>query len=142
MENPHNLSAYLIIEISLVLCSAYVVSTDQDKFVFYINKYINWNQFNQLYDSDEMEKSISNANAIVRKLQPALIRVTNNRLEAVEEKRRKKEEIMEKQKAKAMAAKRRRTRRKISSSNKREDESDTGNDTDPDQANDKYLLQL
>ncbi len=40
-ENSCNLSAYQIIEISLVLYSAYVVSRDQDMVVFYINNYIN-----------------------------------------------------------------------------------------------------
>ena len=39
-ENLHNLGANEIIEISLVLHSVYVVSKDQDKFVIYINKYI------------------------------------------------------------------------------------------------------
>ena len=39
-ENPHNLSAHWIIEISLVLYSTYMVSKNQDKFVFYVNNYI------------------------------------------------------------------------------------------------------
>ena len=51
-ENLCNLGAYRIIEISSVLRSAHVVSRDQDKFVFYVNNYINWDQFNQLYDPD------------------------------------------------------------------------------------------
>ena len=51
-ENSRNLDAYQIIEISLVLLSAYVVPRDQDKFVFYVNNYIKWNQFNQLYNRD------------------------------------------------------------------------------------------
>ena len=29
-----------------------MVPRDQNKFVFYINNYIDWDQFNQLYDSD------------------------------------------------------------------------------------------
>ena len=41
-ENPRNLVAYWIIEISSVLHSAHIVSKDQDKFVFYVNNYINW----------------------------------------------------------------------------------------------------
>ena len=51
-KNFPNLSAYQIIEILLVLRSVYMVLGDQDKFVFYVNNYINWNQFNQLYDLD------------------------------------------------------------------------------------------
>lgn len=39
-ENSHNLGANLIIEISLILRSAHVVSRVQDRFVFYINNYI------------------------------------------------------------------------------------------------------
>ena len=41
-----------------------------------------------------------------------------------------------------MAAKRRRARGRMSSSSEEEDESGTRNDTYPDQAKDKYLLQL
>ena len=41
-----------------------------------------------------------------------------------------------------MVAKRRRARGGMSSSSEEEDKSDTGNDTDPDQAKDKYALQL
>ena len=41
-ENPCNLGAHLIIEISLILLSAHMVSKDPDKFVFYVIKYIDW----------------------------------------------------------------------------------------------------
>ena len=41
IENPRNLDAYRIIAILLVLRSAYVVLRDQNKFVFYVNNYIN-----------------------------------------------------------------------------------------------------
>ena len=51
-DNPCNLGAYQIIEISLVLQSAHVVSRDQAKVMFYINNYINCDHFNQLYDLD------------------------------------------------------------------------------------------
>ena len=49
-KNPYNLSAHWIIKISSVLRSTYMVLKDQNKYVFYINNYIDWNQFNQLYD--------------------------------------------------------------------------------------------
>ena len=45
-ENPRNLGAHRIIEISSVLRSAHVVPRDQNKFVFYVNNYIDWDQFN------------------------------------------------------------------------------------------------
>ena len=40
-ENPCNLGAYCIIEVSLVLRSAHIAPKDQDRMVFYINNYIN-----------------------------------------------------------------------------------------------------
>ena len=40
IKNSRNLNTHRIIEKPLVLHSAYVVSKDQDKFVFYINNYI------------------------------------------------------------------------------------------------------
>ena len=52
MENSHNLGAHWIIEISSILCDTHMVSRDQDKFVFYVKNYINWDQFNQLYNPD------------------------------------------------------------------------------------------
>ena len=42
IENLRKFGIYWIIEILLVLCSAHEVSKDQDKFVFYINNYIDW----------------------------------------------------------------------------------------------------
>ena len=135
-KNLRNLGAHWIIEISLILRSTHVIPGDQDKFVFYVNNYIDWYQFNQLYDPDWIEKSIKNADAVARKLGPASTRATNDRLEAARKERRKREEIMERQKAEAMAAKRHRARRGISLSSEKEDESDTGDDIDSDQAND------
>ncbi len=75
-ENPCNLSTHQIIEISLVLHSAHVVPKDQDKILFYVNNYIDWDQFNQLYDLDWMEKGIRNVDAVARKLGPASTRAT------------------------------------------------------------------
>ena len=49
-KKPCNLGVYWIIEISLILYSTHFIPKDQDKFVFYVNNYINWDQFNQLYD--------------------------------------------------------------------------------------------
>ncbi len=51
-ENPRNLGTHRIIEISSVLHSVHVLSRDQDKVVFYIHYYIDWDFFNQLYDLD------------------------------------------------------------------------------------------
>lgn len=143
-NNLCNLGPHRIIEIFLILQSAYVVLWDQDKVVFYINNYINWNEFNQLYDLDLMEKDIQNADVVARKLWPALIRATNHRLEDAIKKKQKREKIVKKQKAKALVAKCCRTRKGINWSNTKKEnyESDTKDDMDIDQANDKYSLQL
>ena len=145
VKNLHNLDACQIIEIFLVLHSTHVVPKDQDKIVFYINNYIDWDQFNQLYDPDWMEKDIQNVNVVARKLEPALIKVTNYRLEVVREKQRKREGIVERRKTETMAARCQRARRRISLSSEEEKnyENDTGDKTDLNQAgNDKNLLQF
>ena len=41
-KNPRNLGACQIIEIPSVLHSAYMISRDQNKVVFYVNNYIDW----------------------------------------------------------------------------------------------------
>ena len=51
-ENPRNFGAYWIIEISSILRNAHMVPRDQDNFVFYLNNYIDWDQFNQLHNPD------------------------------------------------------------------------------------------
>ena len=56
VENLRNLSAHRIIEISSVLRRAHVIPRDQDKFVFYVNNYSDWDQFNQLYDPGQRYK--------------------------------------------------------------------------------------
>lgn len=41
IQNLYNLGVYQIIKILLVLYNIYVASNNQDKFIFYINNYIN-----------------------------------------------------------------------------------------------------
>lgn len=48
-KNVYNFDAHQIIEISTVFYNVYIVSRDKDKVVFYINNYIDWDWFNQLY---------------------------------------------------------------------------------------------
>lgn len=48
------------------------------------------NQFNQLYDFNQIDKSIKKANTITSKLGPALIRATNHKLEVTSKKRQEK----------------------------------------------------
>lgn len=68
MENPHNFSTYQIGKILLILYISYIVFKDQDKFVFYINNYINSDHFNQLYFPNWIEKGVQHANAVTYKL--------------------------------------------------------------------------
>lgn len=89
-----------------------------------------------------MKKSMRNANTFVRKLSPVSIRATNYRLEVAKKERRKREEMVERLKAEAMVAKQRRVGRGIGSPSTKEDESDTGDDMNSDQSDDKYLLQF
>ena len=89
-----------------------------------------------------MKKGIQNADAVTRKLRPTLIRATNNGLKIARKKKQKEKEIIERWKAEAMAGKRCKTRKKISLSIEEEDKSDIKDDTDPDQTNNKYPLQL
>lgn len=121
-----------------------MVSKDKDKFIFYINHYIDSDQFKQLYNPDWMEKDINNINTVARMFRLASIRTTNYKFEVVREKKRKKEEIEEKRKIKVMAAKYQRTRKRICLSSKEEEnyESNTTDEMDPNQANNKYLLQF
>ena len=141
-ENPRNLGAHRIIEVFLVLRSAHVVPRDQDRMVFYVNNYIDWDQFNQLYDADQFNKGIRNADAVARKLGPALIKATNLRFEVAQEQIQKKHKIVERQKVEAAATKQQRDRGGISSSNEDDDNyySDT-DDTDPDQKDILNLVQ-
>ena len=54
--------------------------------MLYVNNYIDWDQCNQLYNFDWIEKGIQNADAVILKLRLALIRATNHRLEVLREK--------------------------------------------------------
>lgn len=72
-----------------------------------------------------------------------MTKVTNHRLEFDREEKRKNEKMIEKRKIEAIATKHCRNKREISLSSEKEEsyESDTGDDTNPNQADDKYLLQ-
>lgn len=41
IKNYRNLSAYQIIETLLIFCTTYVISKNQDRFMFYVNNYFN-----------------------------------------------------------------------------------------------------
>lgn len=46
IENFYSFDIYKIIKIFTVLYNIYVIFKNKNKVVFYINNYINWNQFN------------------------------------------------------------------------------------------------
>ena len=104
-ENLRNFGTHCIIQVFLVLRSVYVVPKDQDKMVFYINNYIDWDQFNQLYDANWFNKGIRNADAVACKFRPASIKATNLRLEVAKEEVQKKHKEVERRKTEAAAAK-------------------------------------
>ena len=92
-----------------------------------------------------MKKGIQNADRVIHKLGPALIKATNHKLEIAREEQRKREEMVERRKTEAMAARCQKTREGIRLSSEEEEnyESNTGDETDPNQAgNDKNLLQF
>lgn len=143
-ENAHNLGVYRIIEISLVLCNAYIIPKDHDKFMFYVNNYLNQDQFKQLDDPNQIDKVIKNIDVVTHKLRSALTRVTNYRLKVISAEKQKREEIIEKQKTKAIATKHQRAKEQINlfSNKKRNYESDIRDKTNPEKVNNEYPLQL
>ena len=60
-----------------------------------------------------MKKGIKNVDAVVRKLELASTRASNQRLEVIREERQKREEMLERRKTEVMATKRQRTREKL-----------------------------
>ena len=90
-----------------------------------------------------MKKGVQNPNTVACKLKLALTKASNYRLEVAREEKQKKEEMVEKQKTEAMDAKCHRNRKGISLFSKKKGnyKSDTRDDIDPNQADDKYLLQ-
>lgn len=46
VENSRKLDAHHIIEVSLLLCNGHIVPKDYDRAIFYVNKYIDQDQFN------------------------------------------------------------------------------------------------
>ncbi len=103
---PRNLGAHCIVEISSILRSTQVVSRDQERIVFYVNNYIDWDQSNQLYAPDWLKKGIQNANAVAQELIPAPTKATDLRRDEA----RKKQEVVDQQKAEAIAEKQQRDR--------------------------------
>lgn len=73
-----------------ILESVHFIPRDQHKVVLYINKYIDSDQLNKLFNFDLMNKAIKKRNGIAYKLEPISIRETHKRLEIAKEKRQKK----------------------------------------------------
>ncbi len=55
-ENPLNLGGQQFYKISEFLRSAHIVLRDTKDNTFYLNNYIDWDQFNQLYDPEWQTK--------------------------------------------------------------------------------------
>ncbi len=135
-KHPRNLGAHCIVEISSILRGAHVVPRDQERIVFYVNNYINWDQLNQLYAPDWLEKDVRNADTVARKLIPALTKATDLR----REKARQKQEVVDRRKAEAIAEKRRRDRGESSLSIEDDGYYDSETSADPNQEDGLNLL--
>lgn len=64
-----------------------MVPRNQNKVVFYTNNYINWDQFNQLYNFYWIEKALKNIDAVAYTIESDLTRVIDHRLKVAKEKR-------------------------------------------------------
>ena len=109
--------------------------------IFYVNSYIDRDQFNQLYDINLFNKDIQNVDAVAHKLEPASIKATILRLQVTKKEVWKKQEVVKRRKAEAVAAKWQSDREGNSLSNKNDDNyySDT-NDIDQDQEDNLNLV--
>ncbi len=103
-KHPRNLGLHYIIKISSILHDAHIIPRNQERIVFYVNNYIDWNQFNQLYALNWLENGIQNADAIAWKFTPASTKATNLRKKET----RKKREVVDQQKVEAIAEKQQR----------------------------------
>ncbi len=135
-KHLRNLGAYHIVEIFSILRSVLVVPKNQEKIVFYINNYVDWDQFNQLYTPNWLEKSVQNANIVAQKLIPA----STKAIDLKKDKARKKQKVVDRQKIEAIAEKRRRDQGESSSSIEDNGYYDSETSTDLDQKNSLNLL--
>ena len=81
-ENPLNLGGQQFYKISEVLQITHVVLRDTEDNIFYLNNYIDWDQFNQLYNPEWQTMRTQSSNAIVQKLMPASKKAIEQRQEA------------------------------------------------------------
>lgn len=68
VENPLNQSGQRFYKILKVLQVAHVVPRDTGGNTSYLNNYIDWNQLNQLYDSEWQTNETQSANTFIQKL--------------------------------------------------------------------------
>ena len=86
-----NLGAYCIVKISSILRSIHIVLKNSEKIEFYINNYINWDQFIQLYAFGWLGKDIRNIDEVAQKLLLASTKTTNLRRKRA----KKKQEVVD-----------------------------------------------
>ena len=78
-KNLLNLGSQQFYKISEVLQSAHVVSRNTKNNTFYLNNYINWDQFNQLYKPEWQTKGTQSGKAIIQKLMPMSRKIMEQR---------------------------------------------------------------
>lgn len=54
-KNSQNVGVYWMMEILLILYNNHVIFKNQDNFMFYVNNYIDRDEFNPFYNCDRME---------------------------------------------------------------------------------------
>ena len=81
-KNLLNLGSQRFYKTFEILQSAYVVLRDIESITFYLNNYIDWDQFNQLYDPEWQSKGTQSANPIVQKLMLASRKAMEQKQEA------------------------------------------------------------
>ena len=62
-QNPRNIGHWYFFDMSTILRSAHIIPTD-NMGVYYVNNYVDWDQYNTIYDPDFLTNGIRDANRI------------------------------------------------------------------------------
>ena len=64
-QNPHNISHHCFFDMSMILQSAHIVPTGNTG-VYYINNYVDWDQYNTIFDPDFIANGTWDADRIAK----------------------------------------------------------------------------
>lgn len=74
--------------------TTYIFPWDNYKVIFHINNNIDWNQFHQSYDLNQLKNCIQNTDIIAHEIRAALTKAMSLKLEVAKEKMQKKKQIV------------------------------------------------